>query len=202
MAVYDNRHSRRVALLKVVLPLIALAILSTVFLAADRRGSGQSVPFSTVELDRIAADPRVEGPNFTTVTDDGSALTIAASDVIPGQDGADAVAADLIAVVEYPGGSRLNLSSQTGSLDTGDGTARLQGGVSLISTAGYRLQGSAFDIDRSAATLTSRGAVEGMGPPGTLEAGQLTVQRSGDDYVLNFTGGVKLVYDPKSGDGN
>lgn len=198
MAVYDNRHSRRVALLKWVLPLLALVILSTMFLAADRRGTGDVVPFSSVELDQIVSDQRVSGPNFTTVTDDGSALIVAARDLTPGGDGDAGRASDLIAVLESPSGARLDLSSDSGTLETRVGRARLEGGVALRSTNGYQLRGAAFDIDRDSASIVSDGAVQGSGPPGELQAGQLHVTRTGADHVLNFTDGVKLVYDPAS----
>ncbi len=202
MAVYDNRHSRRVALLKVVLPLVALAILSTLFLVADRRGSGQAVPFSSVELDQLAAGQQIAGPNYTTVTEDGTAVTLAARNVAPDGETPDGMAArNLIAVVESPEGARLDLTAQDGTLATGADVARLVGEVALRSSTGYRLRGDAFDISRRTGEVTSGGAVTGTGPPGRLEAGRLSAVRRNGDYVLNFTGGVKLIYQPPDGNG-
>ncbi|WOI55997.1 LPS export ABC transporter periplasmic protein LptC [Palleronia sp. LCG004] len=198
MAVYDNRHSRRVALLKVILPLLALAILSTLFLVADRRGTGDTVPFSSVEIDRIAAGQQIAGPNYTTVTEDGSALTLAARDVAS----SDGVAElrDIIAVIEYSDGTRIDLTSDTGNLGSGEGAAQLVGGVALGSSNGYRIEGSAFDISRATGRIVSDAPVRGEGPPGTLDAGGLTVDGRDGNYVLNFTDGVKLLYQPRGQD--
>lgn len=202
MAVYDNRHSRRVALLKVVLPLIALGILSTLFLVADRRGTGQTVPFSSAEIDRVVAGQQIVGPNYSTVTEDGSALTLAARDVAPDDAAGDGMAvSELIATVEYPNGTRLDLSSDAGTLDTGTGLARLTGGVALRSSVGYRLEGDAFDIARDSGRIVSDGPVAGSGPAGNLTAGTLMVERRNGEHVLNFTDGVKLLYQPPGGDG-
>ena len=166
----------------------------------DLQGVYHIVPFSSVEMDRIVNDRQVAGPNFATVIDDGSALSISARSIVPGA-GAEG-ARDLIATLDLAGGGRIDLSAAQGTLGTDEGQARLSGGVALRSADGYRLEGAAFDIDRGAkARVVSDGPVTGTGPPGTIEAGGMTLARTGDDYVLNFTDGVKLVYLPPEVDG-
>ena len=81
---FDNRHSRWVARMKVALPLAALAILSTLFLVADRRGSGDTIPFSEVEIDRILTEGRIANPDYSGVGTDGAAVTLRAVEAQPG----------------------------------------------------------------------------------------------------------------------
>ena len=51
-------HSRLVGWLKVVLPLAALAILSTLFLLADLIDPTAAIPYAEVDVEDLARDPR------------------------------------------------------------------------------------------------------------------------------------------------
>ena len=62
MATAGDGHSRLVFWLKIVLPLIALAILSTLFLVSRNIGGDGTVPFSDVDLDALARDPQLTAP--------------------------------------------------------------------------------------------------------------------------------------------
>lgn len=197
MAVYDNRHSRRVAWLKVVLPLVALAILSTLFLVADRRGTGSQIPYSRAELDRIVNEQRIENPNYAGVTDEGSAVTVAARTVRPETGTPERMQADgLIGAIEAAGGGRFSLSAATGTLD--GRVAVFDGDVVLTSSTGYRVESGRLDLLLRRAEVVSDGPVAATGPPGTLTAGAMTLSRTGDHHLLSFTDGVELVYRPQA----
>lgn len=196
MAVFDNRHSRIVAWLKVVLPLAALAILSTLFLLADRRGDNRELPYSQVEIDRMVNEQRIANPNYSTVTDDGTALALSADEVRPDEDDpSEMIAANVIGVIEPEPGTRIDVSSDRAL--TRDGrTVALTGDVAIRSTTGYRLDSEALSIDIETATATSPGRVTGTGPLGRMEAGALELTETDGRYLLNFTGGVKVLYVP------
>ncbi len=55
MATYDNTYSRVVAWLKILLPLLALAILSTLFLVARTIDPAQNIPYADVDIDELDA---------------------------------------------------------------------------------------------------------------------------------------------------
>ncbi|KKK72711.1 hypothetical protein LCGC14_2901140, partial [marine sediment metagenome] len=80
---HDNSYSRLVAWLKVALPLLALAILSTVFLVAERRGTRNEIPYSRGEIDEILREQRIRNPNYAGVTKDGSAVAFSADSARP-----------------------------------------------------------------------------------------------------------------------
>ena len=56
-----------------------------------------------------------------------------------------------------------------------------------------------LDADLGTGTLVTRGALEARAPYGDLTAGRLTVTDEGldgDGARMDFTGGVRLLYDP------
>ncbi len=79
-----RRTSRAAALAKLVLPLLALAVLSTLFLFADRSGP-PPLPYSEAEIDALAREMRLGAPRYAAVTGDGAALVVSAAEVRPGR---------------------------------------------------------------------------------------------------------------------
>ena len=55
MAARDNVHSRVVFWLKIILPLLALAILSTLFLFSRRIDTDQALPYAEVSGSTVAS---------------------------------------------------------------------------------------------------------------------------------------------------
>lgn len=201
MAVFSNRHSRVVAWLKVILPLAALTILSTLFLLADRRGDERELPYSRVEIDRMVSEQRIVNPNYATVTAEGTALAISADEVRPGEDDSSRmVAGNIIGVIEPERGARINVSSDQALTREGRRLV-LTGGVAVRSTTGYRLDTEALEIDLDTATATSPGPVAGISPLGQLESGGMELTETDGRYLLNFTDGVKVLYDPRRREG-
>jgi lipopolysaccharide export system protein LptC len=73
-----------------ILPLLALAVLSTLFLLADR-GGPPPLPWSEAELgDALAREMRLGAPRYAAVTADGAALVVSAAQVRPAAAGATA----------------------------------------------------------------------------------------------------------------
>jgi len=72
-------YSRVVAWLKVIFPLSALALLSTLFLFARSIDPEQSIPFADVDVKELAREPRITAPEFSGMTADGAAITISAA---------------------------------------------------------------------------------------------------------------------------
>ncbi|MEY3533380.1 MAG: hypothetical protein RI979_1404, partial [Pseudomonadota bacterium] len=78
----DNLHSRIVMILKVTLPLVALAILSSLFLFSREIDPEDAIPYADVEIADRLAQPRMTGAGFSTVTSDGATLTLSANSVL------------------------------------------------------------------------------------------------------------------------
>ena len=59
MTMYDNSYSRFVALTKVILPIIALGILSTLFLFSRNIDPTQSIPYADVDVEGLAREQQI-----------------------------------------------------------------------------------------------------------------------------------------------
>lgn len=200
MARFDNAHSRFVAWAKVAAPLLALAILSTVFLIARPVDPKATLPYSAREIDEMLRDQRLSAPAFAGVTEDGAALTIGADVARPDPGAPDrALAEGLSARIELPAAGWLTVSAGQGAIDKSAGLARFDGGVQILSETGYDLRTQALTGWLDQTRLESDDDVVAVGPPGRIEAGRVALVRGPEGaYVLDFTDRVRLVYTPRA----
>jgi lipopolysaccharide export system protein LptC len=197
---FDRRHSRLVWVLKVALPLIALAMLSMVFLLAEPVDPTRAIPLAEIDVEERARDPRVSGASFAGVTAGGSALRITA-DTARTDPGAvlRLESTGLTLELENPDGGRVSVRADHGAIDRGDDHFEMAGAVELTATPGYRVESDLVlgALDRT--WLQSPGRVEGEAPAGELRAGNLRVTQDrgapGSQHLV-FSGGVRLLYHP------
>lgn len=191
-------YSRLIAWLKILLPLGALALLSTIFLYS--RGTD---PIATIPVLTGGADPtlteQIGSPFYAGTTENGQGLTLAARQArFSDADNSRLTAEDLRAVIDIRDGNRIVIDAKVGQMDAGD-RLRLSDGVVLDSTSGYTVRTEGLDaaIDRVAIESTSD--VEAEGPGLTLSAGKLRVEENAitQDIQLLFTDGVNLIYIPQ-----
>lgn len=201
MAVFDNSYSRLIFWLKIVLPLVALAVLSTLFLFSARINTDGALPYSEVDVEQLAREQRLTQPEYSSITDDGSALRINA-DVARPQIGATGAASARALIVRYEttGGLKIDLTSKTGRLDDAKGEVILRDGVTIKTSSGFDMVTDGLDgmLDRT--LMVSQGKVTGTGPIGRIDAGHMEISRldaKTGDYLLIFNQGVKLVYQPE-----
>lgn len=194
-----DRHTRMVGWLKVSLPLLALAILSTLFLVADRIDPEAALPYAEVDVIERAREPRMTAPSYAGLTEDGAALTLSATEARPGVDGSPARAEGLTLDLATPDGGVTELRAATATLDQTARQLVLSGGVTVTTSTGYRMETDAVTADLDRSGLQSAGEVQATGPAGTLRADRMTLgqdNRTPAGYVLVFKGGVRLVYQP------
>jgi lipopolysaccharide export system protein LptC len=191
-------HSRIVFWLKIVLPLAALVILSTLFLYPRRFSIDGALPYSKVDLQELAREQVLHGSQYQAVTSDGAALTFTAGRVTPGNGRDGASAADLSVQYETGDGLLVKVAAAEGNLDTAANTVQLYGDVKIETSTGYAIMASALDAALDRTRLTSAGSVTVTAPYGHIEAGQMVLGKRTDtnSYDLVFTRGVKLVYQP------
>lgn len=197
---YDDTYSRVIAWLKIILPLGALAMLSTVFLAARTIDPAQNLPYADVDPGALMGDQRIGRPSYAGVTRDGAAVQFQAAVVRPEMgDPRIAGGTELDAQIELPDGTDITLYATDGVIDGSSQTAELGGGVVVTTSTGYRVEtdrlAALLDITR----LESAGQITGNGPPGVIEAGKMVIAPGSlpGQYVLVFNQGVKLIYDPQ-----
>lgn len=199
---YDNSHSRVVAWLKILLPLMALGILSTMFLISRTVDPSTTIPFSEVDPAELARDQRISRPNFSGVTKDGSSIALSAGSARPdATDPSVVVADDLKAVIETAGGTSIDIIARSGNINTRDQTASLAGGVRLVTSTGYDIGTDHIQTRLDLTEISTDGKLVATGPFGQIEAGSMLLTHredatASDGYVLVFKNGVRLVYEP------
>ena len=196
----DNVYSQVIFWLKIALPLLALVILSTLFLFPRKIGEEGQLPYSKADVDAMIRDQRLTSPDYTSVTTDGAALRVVAKTAWPkSETDSSSAADDIVAAYDTPGGLHIDLTSAHGVLNQGTGRMLLSGGVVIVTSSGYRMVTAGLDGALDRTELLSDGHVDAEAPFGTIEAGSMEISHSGaenDGYLLVFKNGVKLIYDP------
>lgn len=194
-------HSRVVFWLKITLPLLALAILSTLFLLSRRIDTDAALPYAKVDVEALARDPRLTSPEYSAVTKDGAAVSFTSRTARTGQGtNGSATADDLVAVYETPDGLRIDVTAREGEIDRSAGRLRLSGDVEIVTSSGYRMATAGLDSALDRTELRSDGAVAAEAPYGTITAGEMEIRHEDAEnsaYLLDFKTGVKLIYEPQ-----
>lgn len=194
------RHSRVVGFLKIALPLIALVLLSMVFLLAETVDHSQAIRSATVDVEDLARDPRLSGARFAGVTEDGAALTIRAETVR--SDPAATMrlnVSGLALAIDGQSDETFRVRAAEGVVDRGSGTFSMQGALEIEATPGYRLRADSLFGLLDNTLVEVHGAITGEAPAGLISAGNMVLRaNSGAEtgYTLVFGGGVRLIYQP------
>lgn len=197
MASSLNRYSQWVFWLKIILPIVALAILSTLFLFARKVEFDGSLPYAEVEIKDLANDPRLTAPEYAGITDDGVAIRVAAKTVKAGADGSGLMSGEEV-VAQYEGtnGGKITLNARVGTLDQVKALLTLTGDVVVNTSDGYRLSSDEMVSSLSVTDLVADGAVRATAPFGTIDAGAMQLTGTEGNHQLVFKKGVRLVYKP------
>jgi len=201
MAIYDNTYSRFVAWLKVLLPVLALILLSTMFLISRTIDPNRALAFAKVDLDALAENQRITGPKFSGVTEDGAALSFSATSAQPDPDNPMSYSVTgLNAEIATPDGGALHIFAGHGEVDRDANMLEMTGGVVLETSTAYRIEAEGLRAGMDRTWAESIGEVRATGPGGDIFAGQVVLERQGEEegtYLLVFKGGVKMVYTPQ-----
>lgn len=197
--VYDNRHSRIVALAKLVLPLAALALLSTLFLVSEKVDPTIASLYADVDVDELAREPRIGTPQYSGMTEDGAAVMVRATAALPDTGNTGATARDMVARIEAKDGLIADITSKAGRIDPAAGQVDLSGGVAMQTSTGYRMHTQDMTLATDRSRVTAPGKVRAEAPFGTIDAGSMVLSRPSAEtpYDLAFKDGVKLVYQPQ-----
>ncbi|MGH1411971.1 MAG: LPS export ABC transporter periplasmic protein LptC [Pelagimonas sp.] len=200
MARAQGLYSHVIAWLKILLPLVALGLLSTIFLFSRSTDPVNKIPFAeTLQRAGDTMTEMVSGPYYAGTTARGDTLTMTARSALPKPSG-EIEAKEVSARMQMVDGSELRLKSELATLQDGEQKVTLHGGVHIESSTGYNLLTETLISAIDQIDAESVGPVKGEGPLGTLAAGKMrikTVEGSEDVQIL-FTGGVKLLYLPQN----
>ena len=199
MARHDNLYSKFIAWMKIILPLGALALLSTMFLISRRFDPSTAIPFARIDLQQRAQDLGVTNPTFAGVTENGTEITFKARRARPDpKDMAHFLADDVSLQMRLNSGMIIDITADNADMHQTNLTANLGGNVRMITSNGYDITTEVLLSRFDRFYAEAPGPVTGTGPTGNFKAGgmRLTRDKASGQIDLLFTGGVRLLYKP------
>ncbi|MDN5567153.1 MAG: hypothetical protein L0G27_00115 [Paracoccus sp. (in: a-proteobacteria)] len=193
-------RTRIVRWLRVLLPLVALAMLSTMFLLSRRSDTESSIPYAEVDAKAAAQDGRIVGPEYMGVTSDGVQMTLRAASATPDSARTGGDAQDLRLDWQRPDGVTADVVAPKGG--TRDGIVSLEGGVVMSTSTGWQVRTPQIKAETGQSVITADQGIQADAPFGTLRADQMRLAPdAGSDAtdkpaILNFSGDVRLIYQP------
>lgn len=199
--VLRDRHTRIVFWLRILLPLAALAILSTLFLVSRRVSDPTNLPFAEVEIEDRARRQQVTRPSLSGASNNGDLITVSAATIRQGDATAQVIVADTVtARIDFHTGGHIDLSARTADFDRRDSRLTLRDAVRITTSSGQDLRAEVIEIEIPTLFIRAPQGLSGTGGRGDWTAGRMSVDRdvTTDDVQLVFTDGVKLIYRPNT----
>lgn len=193
-----NRYSTVVTWVKVALPLLALALLSTMFLFSRTPDPDAALPFAEVDIEQLAREQRLSRPRFAGTLEDGREVTLVAATAAPASANPNRIhLTEVETRVTLSGDDRLVLTAREGDIDLAAQHVSLDGAVSAETTSGLSLGTDRITVAMDSMRLAAPGPIEIRGDGVTLTAGAMDMTGPEGEVFLSFTGGVRLLYDPE-----
>jgi lipopolysaccharide export system protein LptC len=196
----DEIHSSVVSLMKILLPLAALGILSTLFLLSDSFDPAESLPVASIDLQQRAEDQGATNATFAGVTRTGDEVLVLTERSKPlANDPSVFVAEDVSAEYRLASGAGIDITSSHAQMNQARNTASLTGDVLVKTSTGYTVRTDTLNTQFDDLYVESPGPVAGQAPAGDITAGRMVLdhnETTGSSHLL-FTGGVKLIYEPE-----
>lgn len=191
-----------VRLARVVLPLAALALLSTVFLVARHLNPDDAIPYARVDVADRLREPRMTLPIYSGATKDGADLRINADEALPDKPAEEkgASAKTVFSTLTTPDGGRTELTSVTAQMDSAEENVTFEGSVDVKNSTGYRVQTEKAIARLDQTEVRSLAPVVATNDTTHITAKEMVLTQDTTkpgSYVLVFNGDVKLVYQPK-----
>lgn len=192
-------YSRMVAIFKVLLPLAALALLSTLFLLSRSIDPTATIPFSQQDVSERVRGQQVTEPFFSGTTADGDDIVVHAALARPGGPESPAEAETITARIIMADGVRIVLGARRASVDMASDIATFSGDVRVSSTDGLVVRTEELVAALGKVEGRTTGVVRGTGPMGRFDAGRMeyAAKNRGEPLHMVFKDGVKLIYQPK-----
>lgn len=194
-----NTYSQVVAWTKVILPLLALALLSTLFLFSNTPDPERAIPFAEVDVQELAREQRVGHPRFAGTLSDGREVVFTAERAAPAPTNPRLISASVVeARIDLDPETFLLIASGDALFDTQRETADLRENVDLTTSSGLRLTTTTLRLDLAASTAEAPHAVHLTGPGLDLTAGSMRLSAVDGNDVALFNDGVRVLYESQN----
>ncbi len=183
------RYSRFVEIIRLVLPLTAVALVLLVFGYSMFTRPPASFTLTLKDLAALGGDRVVTNPTLTFTDEDTRAFVVKATRAkqLEGQTDLWRLE-DIRGRMNKPVGPGYNLTSTHGVLNTKSEVMDLAGAIAVKSDDGYEFYATSARVDMQSGEVKSASAVHGAGPTGTIEAESFLLRNRGQQ--LSFMGNV------------
>jgi len=188
-------YSIFVAWSKVAMPIVALVLLSTLFLFSGKVDVTQSLPYADLNVDEIIKDQRISRPFIDSVREDGTEVTLTAAfakpDIAnPGRFETE----DLQLRLRDAGNQAVKLTAKSGIVDPSG--AELSNGVTIVTSDGLTIKTPSLAAQFDEKRFVAKDGIKTSLIIGTLEADSMVIDQSGTNTEIVFQGNVRLTYQP------
>lgn len=191
----SNRYSQVVSYVKIVLPIIAIGILSTLFLLSRTPDPERAIPFANVDLEELAREQRLGSPHYAGTTNAGREVVVVAETAVPVDGQLDLISVDTLdARIELDDTRFVDITSLQAVINLETNIADLTIDVEVADSTGYTLDTENLLVNFREFAMSSPTDVVVEGPGFHLEAGSMDLSGAEGAQVLIFNGGVKVLY--------
>ena len=192
-----NTYSTAIAWTKVVLPLIAIGLLSTLFLFLRTPDPDAALPY--VDADQLVREQRLSRPRFAGTLEDGREVALVADTAAAAAGDPNTILMTTIdGTVILSEEETANVTADAGDMNLASQIIELVGSVVAVTTAGYRLSTEQLFVTMGTLGLQSPGTIRLTGAGIDLEAGAMDMSGPQGETFVSFTGGVRLLYQPEN----
>ncbi len=200
MARATGWYSNSVAILKIGLPLIALALLAGLFFVQTEDNFGGELVFSRGDLEALGEGLQVANPILTGTTEDGDRFQFTADLVTPDSVPPEyATLTNLSGIIDFTTSAQLRVSADSGTIDLKTRLLNLEGRIEIQDSSGYIVSSERMEVNLAAGSIESDATVYGEGPLGHISAGTMRIEPTAADPAkryFSFSEGVQLLYNP------
>ena len=195
----DDKYSTLVAIFKVMLPCLALIILSSLFLLPDTRTKIQALNTIDKSTLNIVKNSGIKKLSVKGTLASGSNLELYATEIMTKNNDKNIIEINEISArLELNKKNWATASAKKGIVNISEQTTEMVGKVSVKGSNGVLIETSDLKVFYAKSLVKTEGAVFMKGPFGTIKAGSAEFydmnENSGIGYVLLFNKGVKMQY--------
>ena len=193
----EAQNTRFYAWIKIILPMLALTLLSGLFLISKKFDHNQDSTAITTEIETRAKEQGAKNSILAGMTNRGNLITIKADSAVPNENNPNLINAEGITVeIKLTSDIDITLTAANAQVDMENLTAELSGKPHMVTSSGYQTTTEEITINVKPLSAETKGEIHGEGPIGHITAGKMTLKEDeeSDGAKLLFIDGVKLVY--------
>ncbi len=195
----SENYSRFVGWMKIILPVAALFIVSTVIVYSTLPNANSNISLNIEEIKEVGDDLEMTQPKLTFTDKKDRDYLVVADTAVQNQDNQDVWdLKDIDADLTPENGGWIKLTSTSGILHSQKEELDLMGVVDVTSHDGYEFHAVTAKVDFGEGTVKSEDPVKGSGPGGAISADSFSMVEGGN--LITFTGDVQLRVMPGSDD--